>query len=733
MNKDIEIEKINSCIADLVYEKTQIKKAYNYYHCIRDEEQFRHLEENYGLGTPTSVGFTPLIKKHIDVLIGEYLELDPDLQISCKDEKTVSNIMRDEQLKIDTAAYNFYKEKLQNAILQVFQEGKEPVNDPYFEQELNRVKNDVAKSYVSEYELAAQNILNYAKHSRDIDMKNKMRELLTDLLVTGTAYYRVKPSNSSTSIKFEALNPNDTFVERNYSEFYLNKSPRAVVRRWMTREQILVEFGDELSSEAKEKISKKLYHSSANTNEVYTYVTTSMEPLPQNTVTPGILGGLEVSPFRTTSNNMYNTNTNLICVYECEWLVYDEKENRLTRHEGVKIGDEIYIVRGESKYISRSISNPKDCTLSINGAFLADRNGDPFSIVLNTMDLQDRYDLVIFFRDSLLASSGTTGDWVDIASMPSALGVELPDRLQKWLAYKKQGLALYDSSQDGANLINTAFNGYDDSVRAQAVQAFEMVLQSIEQQASSITGVFAQKLGGIQQRDAVSNVKVGIRQSSLLTKQYFSTMDAIYKEVNYDILNLAKFVFKKGFTGTIINGTRLNQIFTALPEYYTMTDFDIHILDSTESFQDKQVLQATSTEMIKAGLIDPTMVFNIMTSKNITELKGYINDAVASKKQENDMIGQLKQQLDQITQQAKELQKQNQQLQEENKNLNKTIDKNSETKLNLEKQRIDLDTKKAKDDKEHNEKLIEVKEKQLQLEASQLFDNNPYNDAIKNV
>ncbi len=231
MNKDTEIEKINSCISDLVYEKTQLKKAYNYYHCVRDEEQFRHLEENYGLGTPTSVGFTPLIKKHIDVLIGEYLELDPDLQISCKDEKTVSNIMRDEQLKIDTAAYNFYKEKLQNTLLQVFQEGKEPVNDPYFEQELEKIKKDISKSYVSDYELAAQNILNYAKHSRDIDMKNKMREILTDLLVTGTAYYRVKPSNSNTSIKLEALNPINTFVERNYNEFYLNKSPRAVVRK----------------------------------------------------------------------------------------------------------------------------------------------------------------------------------------------------------------------------------------------------------------------------------------------------------------------------------------------------------------------------------------------------------------------------------------------------------------------------------------------------------------------
>ena len=44
------IEKIDIAINELVYEKTQIIKAYNYYHCKRDPEQFRHLEENYGIG-----------------------------------------------------------------------------------------------------------------------------------------------------------------------------------------------------------------------------------------------------------------------------------------------------------------------------------------------------------------------------------------------------------------------------------------------------------------------------------------------------------------------------------------------------------------------------------------------------------------------------------------------------------------------------------------------------------
>ena len=260
-----------------------------------------------------------------------------------------------------------------------------------------------------------------------------------------------------------------------------------------------------------------------------------------------------------------------------------------------------------------------------------------------------------------------------------------------------------------------------------------MVLESIEQQACSITGVFQEKLGGIQQRDAVSNVKVGIRQSTLLTKQYFSAMDLMYKEVNYDLLNLAKIVFKKGITGTLINGTRLNQIFTALPEYYTMTDFDIHIQDSTETFQDKENLKATSVELIKSGQVDPTMIFNIMTAKNVGELKEYIEDAVQSRKQENDMVSQLQQQLQQMQQQAQQLQQQLQQVTQQNEKLQKEVEKNNSDKMQLEKQRVEIERKKADDTKNYNDRMATIKEREMDIEYMQLSDGNPYNDKIKNV
>ena len=58
-----------------------------------------------------------------------------------------------------------------------------------------------------------------------------MHELLTDLLVSGTCYYRVKPTENNSSINLEILNPLDTFVERNPNSPYLADSRRAVIRR----------------------------------------------------------------------------------------------------------------------------------------------------------------------------------------------------------------------------------------------------------------------------------------------------------------------------------------------------------------------------------------------------------------------------------------------------------------------------------------------------------------------
>lgn len=736
MNKEAEIKKINKCISELVYEKTQLKKAYNYYHGERDADQFKYLENNYGIGTPTSIGFTPLVKKHIDVLVGEYLELDPDLQVTCKDEKTISNITRDKKLKIDQELYDYLSKYLKNAIINVLMGTQNPMNDPYIEKELQKIKEDITRNYVSDYEIAAQNILNYFKLSRDIDLKNKMRELFTDLLIGGMAYYRVVPTNNKKDVKLEILNPIDTFIERNRNEFYLNKSPRSVVRRWLSKEQILADYGDELSSEAKKTIDGYFAYDESSGNVMYVRspanLDGSADPLKYGPK-QGLLGGLEVVPKLpwNEGDRFINNIIQTIPVYECEWIEFED--DKLTRHEGIKIGAEVYITRGENKDIPRSASNPKECTLSVNGMFFADKNGQPFSIMLSTSALQDRYDLLLYYRDNLIATSGTIGDWIDVAHLPTFLGDETSEILQKWIGYKKNGIALFDSSQEGTQALNTTFNGFDDTIKVPSIQAIQVAIQSIEDQVSSITGVLSQALGNIQQRDAVSNVKVGVRQSTMLTKQYFSAMDLMYKEVNYDLLNCAKIAYKKGLKGTLILGDKLVKVFTALPEYYTMTDFDIHIQDSSEVSQLKEEIKALNIELIKAQQVDAETAIDVATAKNLTDLRDKITYALRKKKAENDQLMQMQQQLQQYEQQMKDAQQQIEQLSQQNKNLQNKLETNNEQKLRLDARRVEIEDQTRQDKADYNEDLIDLKKKQLEVERLQILDGNPYNDKVRDV
>ena len=152
-------------------------------------------------------------------------------------------------------------------------------------------------------------------------------------------------------------------------------------------------------------------------------------------------------------------------------------------------------------------------------------------------------------------------------TIPTFLGDNLPERIMKWLAYKKQGIGLIDTSQEGqVNTgqapLNTMFNGFDDTVKGQAVQAIQMVIDSIEATASSITGVFRERLNGIQQRDAVTNVQTGINNSFIVTKQWHFQMDLVTREILLDSLNCAKIVYKDGLTGTLILGNKLQKIFS---------------------------------------------------------------------------------------------------------------------------------------------------------------------------
>ena len=722
-SKNELIEKADIAISELVYDKVHLMKAYNYYAGIRDRMQFRHLEENYGIGSPASVTFTPLIRKHIDALVGEFLTLPIQPKISCKDSKTMSNIFREKQLAISKGIMDVIKPKLQNLIYSVIKgNGENKIDDAQFAKELKDVEDWVDNNFISNYEMAAQNVVDYCLQARHLDFKNKLKQLLLDLFIAGETYYIVEPTSANTNINLKILNPLNTFPDKNVNSPYIKDSYRIVYREYLSKAEILVKYGSELSSEDIESLEGgKLDYSRDNL-----MLMNAMNTRIGCFDTDGLEAGIDVAPIPYSQTSR---RVDLYVVYETYWIDYkfENKQRIETVHHVTRIGSDLHIVWDEVN-TQRSIDNPNECSLPINGLHYMSRTGSPYSLVLATADLQDKYDIMQFYKNSIIANSGTAGDWVDLAFIPTFLGQETESRLAKWLAYKKSGIALLDSSQEGQQM-NTTFSGYDDTVKLQAIQAVDLVIQDIENTATSITGVFRERLGGIQARDAVSNVEMGMQQSYIITKQYYQAMDLLVREMLLDCLNTAKIVFKNGLSGTLILGQNQKQIFTALPEYFTMSDQDIHIADSQEIIKERETIKQLTIELTKGGMADPDILIAVSTSTSLTEMKLAVAKSIKNKKEENNQLQQLSQQSQQAQQQLKELQAAFEKAQAKIESLN-------EAKLQIDREKIqknyESDMFKIKTTKEFNEEKIVQEKRRIDLEALQLIDTNQNNDEIKN-
>ena len=85
--------------------------------------------------------------------------------------------------------------------------------------------------------------------SRDTDMLTKLRNLLLDLLISGYTFYRAKPTVEKNNVSIEVLSPLNVFPDRNPESPYIKNSYRVVVRKWMSKTQILNLYGRDLSKD----------------------------------------------------------------------------------------------------------------------------------------------------------------------------------------------------------------------------------------------------------------------------------------------------------------------------------------------------------------------------------------------------------------------------------------------------------------------------------------------------
>jgi len=720
---------IDHWVSSLVQSKAHIKTYRDYYNGVRDNKDFEYLTENYGIGTPSSLKFTNIIKPRVDSIVAQLESDSYTYTVTAVDDKTIDLIQEEKKVK-KLNAIKAELDKFSTEMDRVIKEGDKPIPYSELKSSIKKVSDKYKNNFISDFELAAQRVCSYFESSNAMELRRKLATLVHDLTVTGECYYRVYYDRLGSDPIFEVIKPENFFHNKNTNTPFLEGTDAVVHREYMTHKQVAEKYGKFMTKDQMRELfggrymtrtarslnsglDLNLYYGEEDPmlgqkffNSAYTVEVMHVEWLATNEV--------EIDEEEAARLNQIHDGVN---------YKVGDKVRRMDRYEGTRIGGTVYLNAGKTEHVPRSKNDPYSCGFSYGGLLNNDRGGKPFSIVGALKDLQDVYDLTIFYRDNIIANSGVKGTAINLASVPKALGDDFMSRLLTHMHMIKNGVLLYDPTEPGAQF-STQQGSFDNSPDGNGLQAIQFILSQIEHQADVIAGTNPQMLGSIEEREAVQNVKQGIKQSLMINHSLFEMFRANQNRIMSDLVRMAQITYRDGKKIAYIAGSS-SHTFEILPDKFSFTDYAISINYASKDAVRVEQIRSVAKELVSAGALDPDVITRVVLSDSVVEITDIVNKGWAAKKEENDIIGRSQQQIKQYEEQLKELQSQ---LNNVTQQLEAAKTANSQTKLQEIKakeedseRKAELEREKLKIMKEYNDAQIELKKETVQLEREQLY------------
>jgi len=703
-------------IGRLVHDKPEIRKIRKYYNGSRSNKDYAFLEDNNGIGNPASLRFTPLLKSRIDILVGILLSQELEAQVFAIDKDTITKEMKErvEMLKVAS-----------NAIL-----------DDYLKtgdrkEAEAKVKKVVEESdegdFISSFQKATQSIVNFYLDNPMVDLSSFRADFFRNLLLYGESVFREgKVKKNEHPLLFNTL-AEDVFYMKQKDSRDIGTSKAIIHRRYLTKQQVLLELGDSMPKAMKIRFLKdqtinvnydRNLHSKQqfiNETEIATYG--QFEDINQDRYQQ------YMSDHVTTYYIEYKETKEI----EIEPFTFDEKiynmllgkknEKRMyeVRNSGYRIGSDYYIALGEDFEAKRNLLNPSKVEFSFHGVSVNDFREAPSSIGYPLIDINDRMDLVKFFIDNLVSNSGVNGSRINVAAIPAFMGEEMMERVDTWISYNKQGVQLIDPTQIGAKQGDfSQYGDFNNTVDGNALISLDGIIQRLDADADMAAGLNPQMRGIMQERDAVRNVQTGITMVSNATKEYFTIFDNYFSRGLSVIVDNVKLAFPNGFAGSYYKGNE-KQYFNLLPSEYLPSQMIVAIKrDDTDKMQLLD-LKNKINEMGLKGMVNPKYLILANSATSVQELENLALRGI--KKQEDDI---LKKQGEQLEKQAEQIKQYEKQLESTAKELEALKGKHIE----LENRKLDLEEKKIGAEISNKQQDLSIKRKKNEDDLKIMKDRN---------
>lgn len=330
--------------------------------------------------------------------------------------------------------------------------------------------------------------------------------------------------------------------------------------------------------------------------------------------------------------------------------------------EGTRIGGEhdgIHIKMQPRDIQHRRMDNISKCSLGYVGIYANVNTNRAMSLMDRLKPYQYLYNLYMNKLNLIYSKYKGPIYRMDFSGIPDDYEVE------EWMYYADLlGWELWDPFNAGkegpaqgklAGAMNQT-SGVKDANLYSAIQQTIDMLNYIEMQAGSISGITKAREGQIQQREAVSNVTREITQSAHITEKWFNLHDQVKRKTLELFLETAKHAFK-GRTKKVqyVLDDLTTQMLFIDGEMLNEAQYGIQIVDTSEI----QELFNALKDLAHAGIQNDKVTFgqliDIYTDNSIASIKRKIEQAEREQQERAEQANEVAKDIEEMKAQAEEL------------------------------------------------------------------------------
>tara|TARA_A100001515_G_scaffold114986_1_gene96525 strand:- start:299 stop:2569 length:2271 start_codon:yes stop_codon:yes gene_type:complete len=629
--------KMIDAIAGYIYSESSIWeenvyadiKNYSIYNGDWSTDDYKYLTEQYGFAQPARLVNYPIITPKIDLLLGEELRRPLDMKVVTINKDAA---LRKEDYKIRLILKKYTNDMVKELGSKLGFEPRTQLDGLPMPEDIDKFMEYQYKEAVEE---VAQDGLNY------LLQKYSFREIFKagfrDLLVTGKEFYKVYVKNGDPYIR--RVDPRAVAYDTNTDSDYLDEAQWIGEERWLTPNEILDEFRDQLTKEDLEFINEMQHVSGYDDYKSYN---TSMDWVRWSQGEGSRIRVLHCE-WKSIKSIKYKISENK---YDPERPFYKQipdnykkKKGDVIRSKyiddiwiGTKIGGQILVDCRRRPNQVRSVDDPGSAQLSYVGYIKNNTTGKRASMVDMLKNVQFLYNIVMYHIELALARSGGKAVVYDVSQLPTNLGMDMQTVLYH---LKTDGIIPINSKDEGGQVSN--FNQFSqvDFTLSQSVQQLINLKMMLEDMAGQISGVTKQREGAVEQYEYVGNVQRSVLQSATITESWFYAHGEVKKRCLLRMCELMKIAWSQGKKASMVFGDGASKILNVFPDI-AFNDYGIFVGDAGKDDAMRQSITQLSQAALSSGQITLLDIIKVFKAETMTEAERVLEQGLEAARKVNE-------------------------------------------------------------------------------------------------